>query len=128
MWYAYCYVDTVPELVQLIGNVASWTAPSGRCFVPLAEPNLLARCDIPYRIDAPGHSGEVSITGILWSFVEEDGSKVHRHLLSPKTEFMSEQFGLFFERVEIIEYPMVAPGVGRRPALLASGKRPMRRA
>jgi hypothetical protein len=56
--------------------------------------------------DAPAHSGEVS----------------------PKIEFMREQFCVFFERAEIIEYPMVAPGVGRRPALVASGKRPMRAA
>ena len=105
----------------MISNLASWTASSGRCFVPLADPNLIARCDIPYRFPS-WFSGDVSITGILWSY-EEEGNKVHRHLLSPKREFMTEQFGLFFERVEIIEYPMVTPGVGRRPALLASGKR-----
>ena len=123
MWYAYCYVDTVAELLQLVGNLAFWTAPSGHCFVPLADPNLLTRQEIPYRSHT-NHAGEVTITGILWSFVEEDGAKAHSHLLSPNLEFMREQFAVFFESVEIIFYPMVTPGVGRRPALVASGKRP----
>jgi SAM-dependent methyltransferase len=122
MWYAYCYVDTVAELSQLIGNLAAWTAPSGRCFVPLADPDLLTRQKIPYRQDT-GHAGEMSITGILWSFVEEGGAKAHRHLVSPNLEFMREQFAEFFESVEIVLYPMVNPVVGRRPALVATGKR-----
>ena len=124
MWYAYGFVDSVAELIQLIRNLASWTAPAGRCFVPLADPNAITRCNIPYHIDAPLFAGNVSITGILWSFVDEDGSKVHAHLLSPKTEFMIEQFGLLFERVEIVEYPVVAPGIAQRTALVAGGKRP----
>jgi SAM-dependent methyltransferase len=121
MWYAYCYVDTVAELSQLIGNLAAWTAPSGRCFVPLADPDLLTRQTIPYHQDT-GHAGEITITGILWSFVEEDG-KAHRDLVSPNLEYMREQFAEFFESVEILLYPMVNPVVGRRPALLATGKR-----
>jgi SAM-dependent methyltransferase len=122
MWYAYCYVDTVAELLQLIGNLAAWTAPSGRCFVPLADPDLLTRQTIPYRHETP-HGGEMTITGILWSFVEDGGTKAHRHLLSPNLEFMREQFSECFDSVEIILYPPTDPGVGRRPALLATGKR-----
>lgn len=123
MWYAYCYVDTLAELSELIRNLSSWTAPSGHCFVPLADPNLIAMCDLPHRRDAPEWWGDVTITGILWSYTDGPANKVHRHLLSPKTEFMTDQFAQFFERVDVIEYPPVTPGVGRRPALLASAKR-----
>ncbi len=123
MWYAYCYVDTVAELVQVIGNLASWTAPSGCCFVPLADPSLIAQCAIPYHRHTH-HLGELSITGILWSYAEEDGNKAHAHLLSPNIEFMRERFGEWFESVEIIKYPLVTRGIGRRPALLATRKRP----
>ena len=122
MWYAYCYVDTVPELSQLISNLASWTGPSGRCFMPLADPDLIARQKIPYRQDTR-YAGELTITGILWSYVDEGGAKAHRHLLSPNLEFMREQFSEFFASLEIILYPMVEPLVGRRPALVATGKR-----
>jgi SAM-dependent methyltransferase len=122
MWYAYCYVDTVAELGQLIGNLASWTAPSGRCFMPLADPDLLTRQKLPYHQDT-GHAGELTITGILWSYVEENGAKAHRHLVSPNLEFMREQFAEYFETVEIILYPRINEFVGRRPALVATGKR-----
>jgi SAM-dependent methyltransferase len=122
MWYAYCYVDTVAELLQLIGNLASWTAPAGRCFVPLADPDLLTRQTLPYHQDTSA-AGEMTITGVLWSFVEEGGAKAHSHLLSPNLQFMREQFSEFFDRVEIILYPPVTPGVGRRPALVATGKK-----
>jgi SAM-dependent methyltransferase len=119
MWYAYCYVDTVAELSRLIGNLSSWTAPSGRCFVPLADPDGITRQAIPSHIDTEW-AGTLTITGILWSYDEDDGAKIHRHLLSPNLEFMREQFSQFFESVEIILYPMLH---GRRPALVATGKR-----
>lgn len=122
MWYAYCYVDTMSELDALIDNLAAWTAPTGRCFVPLADPDLLTRRDIDYH-PAMGQPGELTITAILWSFTEENGAKDHRHLLAPKIEYMVERFERHFDRVEVVRYPLVTPGVGRRPALIASGKR-----
>ncbi len=122
MWYAYCYVDTVDEIVQTIENLATWTAQEGRCYVPLCDPNLITRQNIPYHQDT-GHAGEMSITGILWSYVEEDGAKAHKHLLSPHLEFMKEQFRRYFDTVEIVHYPEVSPTIGRRPALIASGKK-----
>lgn len=121
MWYAYGYVESMRELSQLIANLASWTAPSGTCFVPLADPDLLARQTIPYHPEM-GQPGELFITGITWSFVENENA-VHAHMLAPNLQFMVEQFGIFFEDVEVIRYPQVAPGIGRRPALIAKRKR-----
>jgi SAM-dependent methyltransferase len=122
MWYAYGYVETLRELSQLIENLAAWTAPTGRCFVPLADPDLLARTMIPYRLDTR-HEGDIFITGILWTYAE-DKERVHRHMVAPNLRYMVEQFELFFEQVEIISYPQVEPAIGRRPALVASRKRP----
>jgi|SRR5579859_956035 len=122
MWYAYGYVESMRELSQLIANLASWTAPSGCCFMPLADPDLLTRQTIPYHQET-GHKGEMRITGITWSYIEDEKS-VHAHMFAPHLQFMTEQFERFFASVEIIRYPLVTPGIGRRPALLARRKRP----
>jgi hypothetical protein len=68
-------------------------------------------------------SGDAVITGILWSYVEEDRRKVHAHMVAPNLEFMLEQFGIYFEQVEIIRYPPTFPGWEGRPALVARRKR-----
>jgi len=117
MWYAYSLVDTVDELSQVIGNFADWTSPGGRCFMPLSDPSLIAGVQLPYRKTSP--YGKLSITGILWCFYEEDGTKVHRHLVAPNVEFIVEQFEVFFEKVDVIRYP----GNDPRPAIIASHKR-----
>jgi SAM-dependent methyltransferase len=121
MWYAYGYVESMRELSQLIANMASWTAPSGCCFVPLADPDLLARQTIPFHPEM-AQPGEMFITGITWSYIESEKA-VHAHMLAPKLQIMAEQFSLFFEEIEIIRYPQGLPGTGRRPALLARRKK-----
>jgi len=121
MWYAYCYVDTIPELEQVIRNLAAWTSPSGYCFLPLADPKLIAGRELPYRANTI-FPGEVTITGILWSYVEEGGKKSHQHLVTPNPEFMLELFRELFERVEVCKYPQ-GGGEWSRQALLASNKR-----
>jgi SAM-dependent methyltransferase len=122
MWYAYGLVDTVRDLVRLIENLASWTAPDGTCFVPLADPRLITGVNLPYQAVSPS-PGKVMITGILWSYVEDGGQKVHSHLIAPNLEFMVEQFETFFESVSIIRYPPTFPDGKGRPALLAKRKR-----
>ena len=122
MWYAYSMVDTVAEICEIIGNLAQWTSRSGTCFVPLADPRLIARSNLPYEV----HNltpGRIFITGILWSFIEEDGNKVHAHLVTPQVEFIVEQFERFFARVSVIRYPHKPDGINGRPALLATAKR-----
>ncbi len=123
MWYAYGLVDTVRDLLRLIENLASWTAPDGTCFVPLADPRLITGAALPY--DAPTQNeGKVLITGILWSYVEDDGRKVHSHMIAPNLEFMVQQFKHYFESVVIARYPPAFEGWQGRPALIATRKRP----
>lgn len=122
MWYAYGYAETIPRLLELIRNLATWTAPTGRCFMPLADPDRIARVPMQYHLPN-GYGGDVTIVGVLWSYAEENGTKVHANMLAPNMQFMCERFGEYFERVEIIEYPPARPGMLPRPALVATGKR-----
>jgi SAM-dependent methyltransferase len=123
MWYAYGLVDSIPELLRVIDNIWSWTAPLGTAFVPLADPRLITGVNLPYQ--APTTSpGRVMITGIQWSYVEEGGRKVHAHLLAPNVEFMVEQFARYYRAIEVVRYPPAFPGWQGRPALVASGRKP----
>ena len=122
MWYAYGLVDTVADILRLIENMAAWTAPTGTCFMPLADPTLVTGVNLPGEVGAPV-PGRITITGILWSYIEEGGRKVHSHMIAPKLEFMIEQFDRYFEEVSIVRYPRPSPDVLPRPALVATRKR-----
>lgn len=122
MWYAYTLVDTIQEIDQVVANLAAWTRADGTCFVPLADPRLISRCNLPYHIQ-DRNPGQVVVTGILWSFSEADGTKVHQHLVTPQVEYMTASFGRFFEDIRIVIYPHKADGIHGRPALVARGKR-----
>lgn len=122
MWYSYSLVDTISEICEVIGNLARWTNRRGTCFVPLADPRMIARSNLPYDV-VDGFAGRTIITGITWSFREDDGSKVHAHLVTPQLEFMVEQFERFFATVRIIRYPYKPDGINGRPALIATDKR-----
>jgi SAM-dependent methyltransferase len=122
MWYAYGLVSTVRDIERLVANLALWTSPTGRCFVPLADPRLISGVELPYRLRSPW-PGQASITGILWSYSEDGGTKVHAHQVAPHVEYMEELFGRYFSTVELEVYPPAAPNwEGRRRALVASQK------
>lgn len=122
MWYAYGLVDTIDELQKVIHNLWSWTSMEGTCFVPLADPRLITGVNLPYL--APSLSeGRVQVTGILWSYIEDDGHKIHSQMLAPNLEYMVECFQMYFSRVDIVRYPPAFAGWEGRPALVASGKK-----
>jgi 4-hydroxybenzoate polyprenyltransferase/SAM-dependent methyltransferase len=124
MWYAYGFAGTVANLDRLIENLWSWTAMNGKCFMPIADPRLISGVNLPYQ--APTHnSGRVMITGIMWSYIEDDIGAAHAHLLAPNIEFMVELFQQYFEHVEVIRYPPPFEGWQGRPALIANGKKPL---
>jgi SAM-dependent methyltransferase len=122
MWYSYTLADTISEICDVIANLARWTSRSGTCFVPLADPRMIARSNLPYDV-VDGFAGRTIITGITWSFIEDNGEKVHAHLVTPQIEFMVEQFKRFFATVRIIRYPHKPDGINGRPALIATDKR-----
>ena len=123
MWYAYCLVDTIAELLRLIENLSTWTSSGGRCFLPLADPELIAGQALPYRLSSGGWPGAVTLDGILWSYSEHDGEKVHSNLVAPHPDFMVESFEKYFEDVTLIRYPPAFPGWTGRPAIVARKKR-----
>jgi SAM-dependent methyltransferase len=125
MWYAYGLVDTVPDILRLIENMAAWTAPDGACFMPLCDPRMMTGVNLPCEVSAPV-PGRVMITGIVWSYIEDDGRKVHSHMIAPNVEFMVEQFERYFEDVSIHRYPTSSPELPGRPALVARRKRTRR--
>jgi len=99
MWYAYGLVDTISDLLKLIHNLWSWTSPTGMCFVPLADLALITGVDLPYEMPSMlSESSRIVITGILWSYIEEDGA--HFHQLAPNLKFVTEQFDAYFEDVK----------------------------
>jgi SAM-dependent methyltransferase len=125
MWYAYSLVDTIAELQQLIKNLSSWTSLGGKCFVPLGDPALITGYPLPYHLNDGGFAGGITLTGIMWSFSEEDGTKVHSNLVTPHPQFMVESFEKYFEKVELIRYPPAVAGWTGRPAIIAEQKRPV---
>jgi hypothetical protein len=122
MWYGYGLVDTIEELEFVIHNLWSLTAADGTCFVPLADPRLMTGCPLPYRVEWD-ETSHAQITGIVWSFIEEGGNKVHVNQIAPNVEYMVEQFEIYFESVEVIRYPPAFEGWQGRPALVAHGKK-----
>lgn len=122
MWYTYGYVASMSELETLVANLATWTAPTGRCFVPLADPRLISAVNLPFRVQS-ALPGEISVTGILWSYADEDGKHCHRHMIAPQVEWMEQLFRRYFATIELDIYPTAFPGWGQRRALIASGKR-----
>ena len=124
MWYAYGLVDTIDDAVRVIHNLWSWAASDGACFVPLADPELIAGATLrrwyPY-----GAADRVELDALVWSFVESDG-KTHRHQIAPLVPFMTESFEAYFEEVEVVRYPPVVEGEPGRPAIMARGKKRLR--
>ncbi len=122
MWYAYGYVSSMSELETLVANLAEWTAPTGRCFVPLADPCLIAGVDLPTTVQS-ALPGRISVSGILWSYEDADGKSVHAHMLAPHVEHMVALFSRHFSDIRFDLYPPAFPGWDQRRALIASGKR-----
>jgi hypothetical protein len=75
-------------------------------FVPLADPELITGHALPYRLNSGEFAGNVTLTGIMWSFSEQDGKKVHSNLVTPHPDFMVESFERCFEDVTLIRYPL----------------------
>ena len=121
MWYAYALGDSIRDALRLIENLVAWTTPEGSCFVPLADPSMIAGVNLPRQAPS-AWAGKVMIDGIVWSYVEDDGRKVHSHLITPSIEFMVKQFQSYFEKVSVIQYPPAHEGWERRSAVVAARK------
>ena len=116
MWYAYGLVSSMAEVKQWAENLAAWTAPDGVCFVPLCDPALVSGVSRPYEVTGSPWPGRVFITGVTWSYLEDDHSR-HEDMIAPHVSHMLSFFGAHFEQLDLITYPST------RQALLARKKR-----
>jgi SAM-dependent methyltransferase len=123
MWYAYGLVDSLKQVLVVIDNLTSWTKPAGRCLLPISDPRQIARVNYPYQtLDTPW-DGQVFIEGIMWSYVEEGGKKVHAHQISPTPEFIIDAMRRKFHDVTEVVYPPAFEGWDSRRAILGTNKR-----
>jgi len=107
MWGAYALQQNEADVEALIRNLAAWTAPGGRCFVPVFEPALLVR----HRANGTLMEGmSLNGDGTRWSWVEPDG-RTHTDLVCPPRVAMEALFLQYFSALEIQPYPNAPDGV-----------------
>ena len=108
MWWAYSYVESLPELERVIGNLARWTSEQGILFLPVGNPEVVTVGEVsfPHTIDEIGvYGGKIKLEGMIWTWVDEDSNKQHLHLIAPHLEYLSSLVSQYFDRVDIIDYP-----------------------
>jgi SAM-dependent methyltransferase len=112
MWGAYCYVDSLAEVAQLVRNMIDWTAPGGTVLIPcLSFPGN----DIPYEHAPDPWGGSARVHGYIWSW--DHGDKHHPNLILPHTGQVVEWLASCFGHVRVVRYPT------GRTAVLARGRR-----
>ena len=124
MWWAYGYVESLPQLEAIIENLADWTSERGGCFLPVCEPAGLGSGEVrlPYTCkNLGGNGGLVHFEGVIWSWIDEELGKQHLNMLAPQLEYMVALFSKYFNQVEVIEYPLFK-GASRK-AIIARSKK-----
>jgi len=108
MWWAYSYVDSLPELEQVIENLARWTSERGALFLPVGNPEVVTVGEVsfPYTINDVGvYGGKMKLEGLIWTWIDEESDKRHEHLVAPHIDYLTSLLSQYFDRVDVIEYP-----------------------
>ena len=113
MWWAYNLVETMSQIKALVQNLARWTSPRGICFVPLHNMNKIDSTAIKIPYVDPKVPGRVMITGITWTWIQENGKR-HDDVISPQVEHLVGMFEDHFASVEVVEGPIDLIGEGWR--------------
>lgn len=119
------YVATMEEIDQVVANLANWTAPEGRCFLPMSDLTDFTGLEPPYP--APGEPPWVDlaiVTGVFWSLHDAGGH--HRHMVAPMAGYWIEAFSRHFRRIDIVRWPHEPSflPVARRNLLASEKRRP----
>jgi SAM-dependent methyltransferase len=123
MWAAYSYVDSIQEAEQLIRNMISWTRSGGSIFLPIIDvEDIRPNTNIPYEMEENTFGGKIEMTGVTWTWKEENGT-IHEHLVAPHTEHFIKMLMPFFDKIEVVRYPPYMLNWTSRKALLATGRR-----
>lgn len=121
MWGAYAYVDSLAEVETLVANMIKWTAPGGTVLIPTVDLEDLRLVNIPYEVPNPVYGGSVFVNSCVWTWVEEDTSKVHVQI-GPQADHFVKLFQPYFETVEIVYYPPFQDGWSAKKSVIAKNK------
>jgi hypothetical protein len=112
------------EVRQLVTNLATWTASGGTCFLALCNLQKLDSINIRIPYFDPRVPGKSFITGITWSWIQENGKR-HDDLVLPQVEHMVGMFRRHFHDVRIVEGPLdlIPEGFLPQDVLVATGKK-----
>ncbi len=108
MWWAYSYVESLPELEQVIENLACWTSDRGALFLPVGNPEVVTVGEVgfPHTINDVGvYGGKMKLEGLIWTWIDEESDKRHKYLIAPHTDYLTSLLSRYFDRVDVIEYP-----------------------
>ena len=127
-------VESVADVERVLANLAAWTSETGRCFIPICDPEQLGRgIRVPYLHRGVAFPpGTMRITGVTWTWDEPDGVR-HSHVVAPPLAHMVAIMERRFDTVRVVDYPPSRWWRTRRlrwlerrrkKGLLASNKKP----
>ena len=125
MWMAYCYLESMPEVEQLVANMISYTAEGGAAFLPSVVDleDLRPHTQVPYEEFPDVWGGRIALTGYNWTWEEPNGN-VNANMMAVHVGHFVRLLEPHFEKVEVVRYPLFAPGFVSRKAVVATGRRP----
>jgi SAM-dependent methyltransferase len=117
------YVDSMGEIETILTNLAGWTAPTGTCFLPMADLSDVTGFMLPLvHPDDPDPYDAPIIDGVIWSLWENN--RYHRSQVWPSVSWCVGVMARHFARIDIVKWPHDAPllPIARR-VLVATDKR-----
>lgn len=124
LWLSYQFVDSIKQIHQTVGNLASWVKPDGALLMHVADCEDVARgTQLPWEDpETPVFSDSLFITAVVWTWKESNG-RIHRDLIAPQLQRMVNILAQFFEDVEVRRWPSTFPGSDRPKAVIGRRKR-----
>lgn len=123
MWGAYCYLESVKEVEQLVSNIIRWIGSGGSLFLPVIDlEDLRPKMTVPYMMKDTVYGGPIALTSVTWSWKEDLNGKLHEHLVSPHIDHFIALLRPHFDQIEVVRYPPYMNGWVSRKAILATGR------
>ena len=123
-WYAYCYAESLSGVEKVLSNLAAWTAPTGACFLPVCDPDVLCKVKIPYRPPSDSSDGRLEVTAVIWNWIDEPSGRSHIGLIAPHIDHLVSLFESWFYDVRVFTYPTFQRDcLQTRRAIVARSKR-----
>ena len=125
MWMAYCYLQSMAEIEKLIANMVAYTSPGGSVFLPsvIDLEDLRPHTVIDYEQFPDVWGGRIALTGYYWTWEEPNGN-INENMMAPHVGHFVRLLEPYFERIEVVRYPLFMPGFVSRKAVVATGRRP----